>query len=84
MTRLSSSNPDKTQPPLGHHRIEPVGAGTLVQLIEVNRSDSQLKRTKRGGLLRESDGPEAVVSTGPHQLDALITTLQNTRRSSSP
>ncbi|MCX4972028.1 DUF397 domain-containing protein [Streptomyces sp. NBC_00620] len=33
-------------------------------------------------LLHESDEPEAVLTTGPRQLDALITTLQNTRRNS--
>ncbi|MFD9326660.1 DUF397 domain-containing protein [Streptomyces sp. NPDC060065] len=33
-------------------------------------------------LLRESDEPETVLSTGPRQLDALITTLRNTLRSS--
>ncbi|WP_405907035.1 DUF397 domain-containing protein [Streptomyces sp. NBC_00828] len=33
-------------------------------------------------LLHESDEPEAVLTTGPRQLDALITTLRNTLRSS--
>ncbi|WP_326721146.1 MULTISPECIES: DUF397 domain-containing protein [unclassified Streptomyces] len=33
-------------------------------------------------LLHESDEPEAVLSTGPRQLDALITALQNRRRNS--
>ncbi|MCX5560114.1 DUF397 domain-containing protein [Streptomyces sp. NBC_00038] len=33
-------------------------------------------------LLHESDEPESVLTTGPRQLDALITTLRNTLRSS--
>ncbi|WP_371546638.1 DUF397 domain-containing protein [Streptomyces sp. NBC_00554] len=33
-------------------------------------------------LLHESDEPEAVLTTGPRQLEALITTLRNTLRNS--